>query len=119
MRDFDVFTDIDIVLVLEDIDVYLKKGNGFDIPSIEEFCHLYNYDEKDLHILRFNNRSLDCRLRKITRKAILTLERFLILNTDDIIVNGTDKEGKRQQYQLDKKGIILLLNSLRRRYAFN
>ena len=91
-----------------EINEYLKKRTGIPVPSLEDFCNNYDYVQSDINTAKSMGEEVRDAIYKINMQAIITLEKFLILDTSMMEFKADGKT-----YKLDKKGIIHQLKYLR------
>ena len=89
-----------------EIENYLNGKSSIPVPSLEDFCLNKNYDMKDLLL---SSSEVQYAIRKIYLRAIVTLEKFLLI---DVSRMEFSNDGKH--YKLDKQGIMHQLVYLRK-----
>ena len=94
--------------ICEEIKRYLQSKSGVPLPSLEDFCIRHGYDIKDIIKVKLRSYEVEYAIRKIRTQAIVTLEKFLLLDVSNMEFSVDNK-----QYKLDKKGIIYQLKILR------
>jgi hypothetical protein len=93
-----------------EIENYLRGRSGIPVPSLEDFCLIQGYDIAEIENFKLGEKDLKIAIRKMQTRAIVTLEKFLLLDVSNIEFRNDD--GK--SYKLDKKGIIHQLEHLRK-----
>ena len=97
--------------ICAEIELYLKKRTGIPVPSLEDFCISYGYNESTIRIAKSGSNNLENAIKNIYIQAISTLEKFLILDTSMMEFKSDDKT-----YKLDKKCIMYQLKLLKSGY---
>jgi len=92
-----------------DIKEYLKGKSGIPIPSLEDFCIKNNYTTLELENFAYAKDDLTYAIDDIETRAIVTLERYLMLDLTDF-----EFKTEGQSFKLDKKGIIYKLRELKK-----
>jgi len=92
-------------VLAEQVEEYLEGRTGFPVPTLSEFCIRYGYEYERYRECMSRQH---CILQRIYLQAIVTLEKFLVI---DVSKMEFTNDGKT--FKIDKKGIIEQLKQLR------
>ena len=88
------------------LEEYINTASPY--PLLEEFCFNNKIDIRDIKQWRMLDPELDEKVRQLFLKAIIMLDKYLILDTNNISFGADNKK-----YKLDKKGLMYKLKELK------